>query len=184
MTNIVFVTGAPCSGKSTYIHTILGDNPHEWISMGRIAKELSEAEGKTIEETCPAPSYLCIYENRLRDKMMEKIMTRIFVNGDELVVIDGFPRNAEQYEYLVKQHALRNKDGKQKWSIVIMDNLVGSETLQKRMKLRDRKTDTIERILVGIRDVHLMEDHIYLSQRVNPFTLINLKMTCPQKAYK
>jgi len=97
------VFGLPGSGKSTILDMLIGSSREiiAKISSGDIARRLSqEAEVKHMADGNLFPD-----ENKLRDEILGLINKRRS-SGAELVILDGFPRFAEQCHWLLENQLL------------------------------------------------------------------------------
>lgn len=95
---IWFLTGLPCSGKSSAARMLESVLPGAAtiISTGNLARELSKADKKLWSKTEKDDLF------PLEDLLRCELKSRIDDTTMEHVIVDGFPRFAEQAEYLVK----------------------------------------------------------------------------------
>ena len=88
MKKSIILIGAPCVGKSTIgknLQDILGI---KYISSGDIARSMGDDVNELINSGNLAP-----------EEMMRKQILKI-ISGDEPFILDGFPRNLSQLEFL------------------------------------------------------------------------------------
>lgn len=96
--NIIIMLGPPCSGKSICGKRYAIYNDMEYISSGDIARNMGEDILKSINDGNLAP------EDMMRNSIKDKIRS---CNND--IVLDGFPRFVDQFEYL-KEKVLEQDD--------------------------------------------------------------------------
>lgn len=103
MYRAILLIGPPGSGKGTQ-GKILGQVPgYFFVSMGEVLRAVdAEAErGQAIQqaqrkgELIPAPDVLSVWEQHMREQSGD-----VFDPQQEIVVLDGLPRNVEQAERL------------------------------------------------------------------------------------
>jgi adenylate kinase len=96
MQDCIIIVGPPCSGKSTIGRQLAGKLGYKYISSGDIARAMAEEDGtmENLDAGKMAP------EDRMRDKMHEILSKSVNV------VIDGFPRFYDQYEWLIENHTI------------------------------------------------------------------------------
>jgi len=96
--SIVGVFGLPCTGKTSVIQTLTQSSREilACISSGDIARRLStEADTQHM-----AAGNLYPHEDKLRSEIFDLIKKRR-ASGAELIFLDGFPRTADQIQWLM-----------------------------------------------------------------------------------
>ncbi len=90
---IIFITGLPCSGKSTLAKKAAEKLGMQYISTGSIAKELANTEElkKKMEVIDLFP-----LEEEFRIKLMSAIS-----DFTKSYIVDGFPRFGSQADYII-----------------------------------------------------------------------------------
>jgi adenylate kinase len=129
---IIFL-GVPGSGKSTQGQMLLERGKLHWISTGEILREKASTAQKER-----------MLKGKLLDsqEMIDILETELQKLGDTSeLILDGFPRNLEQAQWLVEQ----NKKGLLKVSALV--HLFADESVvEKRLLARGRVDDSSETI--------------------------------------
>lgn len=147
---IVFVTGPACSGKSTLVKIVNSFFDSRVVSSGDIVRKIAKDKNKTIDEICPPPTFLCKYENDVRTELVREIW-----RDEQNVLVDGFPRNIEQYIFIQKYFI--NDPKYVGYFIFINTNL---EILYTRMMRRGRNNDHYGRILSDMEQLDELKDYV------------------------
>ncbi|KAF2759855.1 P-loop containing nucleoside triphosphate hydrolase protein [Pseudovirgaria hyperparasitica] len=100
---LVFVIGAPGSGKGSLCHKLRDDFGYSHLSIGDHLREMVASDSDTISKEVMN----CIADNELLDITdLEPIMTRaintLYSNGAKVVLLDGFPRELNQALHMEK----------------------------------------------------------------------------------
>lgn len=90
MSKCVVLVGPPCSGKSTIGRGLEKMSGYKYISSGDIARKMAKEDGSmdSLNAGKMAP------EGKMRNEVI-----KVF-NGDD-IILDGFPRFVEQYDWLM-----------------------------------------------------------------------------------
>lgn len=154
---LIFI-GAPCSGKSEIGQRIAYETDMEYISSGDIARSIPG-----IENDLNAGGFAP--EQIMRSRIIEEI------HKYDKVVLDGFPRFMEQYDYLVKNGDFDSI------KCVYID--IGLSTAQERAAKRGRNDDNIISFIVRynkyMRVTQPMVDSLRLSIGDRNFCTLNGK---------
>lgn len=90
MSKCIVLIGPPCSGKSTIGKELASRIEYRYISSGDIARKMAEEDGTMSD--------LNAGKMAPEDKMRNEII-KVFNNED--IILDGFPRFVEQYDWLM-----------------------------------------------------------------------------------
>lgn len=93
MYKCIILIGPPCSGKSTVGKELASQIGYKYVSSGDIARRIAEEDGTTdnLNAGKMAP------EDRMRDEI-----AKVFNAEDRgSIVLDGFPRFEEQWEWMI-----------------------------------------------------------------------------------
>lgn len=105
MKRCISLIGPPCSGKSTLGKEIAETLGYKYISSGDLARKMAKEDGDM--------SNLNAGKMAPEDRMREELYNALSVSED--VVLDGFPRFLDQYNWLV------NSDLDYKFIFIIVD---------------------------------------------------------------
>ena len=140
---MIILMGLAGSGKSTQGQMLAEATGKVWLSAGQVLRDTGDIEVKeTLERGELVP-------NELIERLMIDGMLKA-VREEKDVIIDGFPRDVEQAEWLVDNLASVMK------IVIIID--VPKEELIRRLELRGRSDDTREAIEERFR---IVEQNIY-----------------------
>lgn len=92
MCKCIALIGPPCSGKSAIGRRLEDEIGYKYISSGDIARKMASTDsniGNHLNAGGMAP------EDRMREEVI-----KVFDNSD--IILDGFPRFADQYRWLVE----------------------------------------------------------------------------------
>lgn len=123
MNKCIVLIGPPCSGKSAVGKALADSISYRYVSSGDIARKMAEEDG-TIDNLNAgnmAP------EERIREEI-----DKVFNAGGN-IILDGFPRFTQQYEWLMEQFY------DYKFTFVLID--VSISLLFSRMINRNRADD-------------------------------------------
>lgn len=138
MVGVVFI-GAPCSGKSTLAKAIADKIKVPYTSSGDVARKLARDHvdvAKTLDNGGMAPEII------MRGEIAKTIM-RARTNGDDAIILDGFPRFLGQYEWLVSSFP------EMKFLCIHVDTRTG--TLFERSRIRGRNDDSLDAFMHRMR---------------------------------
>ncbi len=129
---MIILFGAAGSGKSVQGKILAQKYGWEWMSVGQL---LRDKQSDDLNETMKTGGLVDdrIVVNMMHDRMME------LVYADKGAILDGYPRDEWQAEWLVK-----NEDTKYIQVAIILD--VPHAELWKRLEARGRMDDTIDAI--------------------------------------
>jgi adenylate kinase len=130
MVAVIFI-GAPCSGKSTIAKMISDRLKVPYVSSGDIARNLARDHtdvADTLSKGGMAPEVI------MRGEVAKALLKAKRENTD-VVVLDGFPRFVEQYEWLINSFYDIN------FVCINVDTRIG--TLFDRARLRGRSDDSL-----------------------------------------
>lgn len=141
--NMIILMGLAGSGKSTQGQMLATATGRVWLSAGQVLRDTSDPELKAIMES----------GKLVPDEITERLMTQgmlTAVREGKDVVIDGFPRNVGQAEWLAGNLASVMK------MVIIIE--VPKDELIRRLELRGRSDDTREAIEERFK---IVEQNIY-----------------------
>lgn len=118
----ILFLGAPGSGKSTQGQLLAKDYKFEWLSSGQLFRESNDPKIQKIMKGAQ------LVPDEITEEMMLGAM-----NGKEKVILDGFPRNLAQCEFL---------EAKGIEIDLIIEIVAPEDELVKRMLLRGRSQDS------------------------------------------
>ena len=93
MSKCVVLIGPPCSGKSTIGKSLAYNTGYKYISSGDIARKMAEKDG-SIEDLNAG--------NMAPEDMMREEIAKILGSDDD-IILDGFPRFSDQYEWMINR---------------------------------------------------------------------------------
>ena len=128
---MIILMGLAGSGKSTQGQLLAAATGKVWLSAGQVLRDTGDPEVKAIQESGK------LVPNELVERLMIDGMLKAVREGKD-VIIDGFPRDAEQAEWLAENLATVMK-------LVLIIEVPKSE-LTRRLELRGRSDDTREAI--------------------------------------
>lgn len=127
---MIILFGPAGSGKSTQGEIIAEKYGCAWLSIGEMLRERAKTDAEMAE--------VMRVGGLVDDRLVVRIMDEEIAKTDgKMVILDGYPRNLWQAEWLVKHDALRNVGG-----TLVLDG--DRENLVKRLLLRGRPDDTEE----------------------------------------
>ena len=128
---MIILMGLAGSGKSTQGQLLAAATGKVWLSAGQVLRDTGDPEVKAIQESGK------LVPNELVERLMIDGMLKAVREGKD-VIIDGFPRDAEQAEWLAENLATVMK-------LVLIIEVPKSELIR-RLELRGRSDDTREAI--------------------------------------
>lgn len=131
---MVILFGAAGSGKSKQGRLLAEKFGWKWLSVGQLLRERAEADEK-LSETLSRGD---LVDDGLVVKMMHEEMRKALRAGKG-AVLDGYPRDVRQAEWLVAHGDIRAVQ-------IAVILVVPQDELRRRLKLRGRKDDTEETI--------------------------------------
>lgn len=140
---MIILMGLAGSGKSTQGQMLAERTGRVWLSAGQVLRNTSDSELKAVMES----------GKLVPDEITQRLMTQGMleaVRAGKDVVLDGFPRNVEQAEWLAE-----NLASVMKLAIIIE---VPKTELIRRLELRGRSDDTREAIEERFK---IVEQNIY-----------------------
>lgn len=140
---MIILMGLAGSGKSTQGQELAEATRRTWLSAGQVLRDTNDPEIRAIQERGDLVS------NEITERLMTEGMLKA-VREDRDVVIDGFPRDVEQAQWIADNLASVMK------LVIIID--VPKEELIRRLELRGREDDTREAIEERFR---IVEQNIY-----------------------
>lgn len=140
---MIILMGLAGSGKTTQGQMLAEATGKVWLSAGQILRDTGDPEVAAIQERGE------LVPNELIERLMTEGMLKAVREGRD-VIIDGFPRDVAQAEWLAENLATVMK------LVIIID--VPKEELLKRMELRGRADDTKDAIEERFR---IVEQNIY-----------------------
>lgn len=140
---MIILMGLAGSGKSTQGQKLAEATGRIWLSAGQVLRDTENPEIRAIQERGDLVS------NDVTERLMTEGMLQAVREGKD-VVIDGFPRDTEQAEWIAENLASVMK------LVIIID--VPKPELIKRLELRGRADDTREAIEERFR---IVEQNIY-----------------------
>lgn len=140
---MIIMMGLAGSGKSTQGQMLAEATGKVWLSAGQVLRDTGDPEVSAIQESGK------LVPNELVERLMIEGMLKAVREGKD-VIIDGFPRDAEQAEWLVT-----NLASVMRLAIVID---VPKSELVRRLELRGRADDTREAIEERFK---IVEQNIY-----------------------
>ena len=140
---MIILMGLAGSGKSTQGQMLAGETGRIWLSAGQVLRDTQDPEVQEIQEKGD------LVPNELTERLMTEGMLKAVREGKD-VVIDGFPREESQAEWIAENLASVMK------LALIID--VPKEELTRRLLLRGREDDTEEAIEERFR---IVEQNLY-----------------------
>ena len=140
---MIILMGLAGSGKSTQGQMLAEATGKVWLSAGQVLRDTGDPEVKAIQARGE------LVPNDMIERLMIDGMLKAVREGKD-VIIDGFPRDVEQAEWLAENLASVMK------IVVIID--VPKDELLRRLELRGRADDTREAIEERFR---VVEQNIY-----------------------
>lgn len=140
---MIILMGLAGSGKSTQGQMLAEATGRIWLSAGQVLRETGDPEIKAILERGK------LVPNEIVERLMTEGMLQAVRDGKD-VVIDGFPRDKAQAEWMAENLATVIKQ------VLIID--VPKDELIRRLELRGRSDDTREAIEERFR---IVEQNIY-----------------------
>ncbi len=140
---MIILMGLAGSGKSTQGQMLAAATGKVWLSAGQVLRDTSDPELKAIMES----------GKLVPDEITERLMTQGMleaVRAGKDVILDGFPRNVDQAEWLAENLAAVMK------LVIIIE--VPKDELMRRLELRGRADDTKEAIEERFK---IVEQNIY-----------------------
>lgn len=128
---MIILMGLAGSGKSTQGQMLAERTGRVWLSAGQVLRDTSDPELKAVMESGQ------LVPDEITERLMAQKMLEAVRAGKD-VVIDGFPRNVEQAEWLTENLASIVK-------LVIIIEVPKTELIR-RLELRGRSDDTKEAI--------------------------------------
>lgn len=129
---MVILLGPAGSGKSVQGQKLAEKYGWKWMSVGQMLRDKHSPELEDIMKS-GALVDTSIVVNMMHDGMMEAY------EAGQNVILDGYPRDEEQAEWIVKKGDAKYFDG-----IIVLD--VTREELKRRLELRGRPDDHEEAI--------------------------------------
>ena len=127
---IIFV-GPPGSGKSVQGQLLTARNGWRWISAGQLLRDSKDPE-----------AYAHMTKGEMVDtNLVNRLVSNAISRGKDIehLVLDGYPRELQQAEWLVKELPHHGRDIA---AVVVLN--VPDEEISRRLKLRGRLDDTEE----------------------------------------
>lgn len=140
---MIILMGLAGSGKSTQGQKLAEATGRVWLSAGQVLRDTNDPELKAIMDRGE------LVDDRITIRIMVEKILEVVRSGKDLV-IDGFPRDIEQAEFMAE-----NLAGVMKLVIIIE---VPKAELMQRLELRGRTDDTRESIEERFR---IVEQNIY-----------------------
>lgn len=140
---MIILMGLAGSGKSTQGQKLAEETGRIWLSAGQVLRDTNDPEIKEIQERGD------LVPNEITERLMTQGMLDAVRDGKD-VVIDGFPRDTAQAQWIAENLASVMK------LVIIID--VPKAELMKRLELRGRADDTKEAIEERFR---IVEQNIY-----------------------
>ncbi len=128
---MIILMGLAGSGKSTQGQMLAEATGKIWLSAGQVLRDTNDPEIKAIQERGE------LVPDEITFRLMTQGMLQAVREGKD-VIIDGFPRDAKQAEWLAENLASVMK------LVIVID--VPKEELMRRLLLRGREDDTVEAI--------------------------------------
>lgn len=154
---IYFFTGLPCSGKSHAAKLLANKFDCDYISTGDIARSLIKTE-QEASDTAKNDRYAG------EDELRVELKRRIESCTKNTIIVDGFPRFADQARYMVNEYTYY-------FPVVVEINAGDDITLYNRafMRKRDQQDNMdvfkarLESAKKNLSDVHqVMTDNLHL----------------------
>ena len=123
---LIVIIGPPCSGKSTIGKKLAENLGYKYISSGDIARDLANEE-----QTTKLNNGEMFDERTMRSSIYNEVTENL--TNDIGVVLDGFPRNCGQYEWLGENMSYAHP--------VFVLVKVSMATIMERVKKRNRDDD-------------------------------------------
>lgn len=140
---MIILMGLAGSGKSTQGQRLAEETGRVWLSAGQVLRDTKDPEIQATQERGDLVS------NETTERLMTEGMLRA-VREEKDVVIDGFPRDVDQAQWIADNLASVMK-------IAIIIDVPKSELIR-RLELRGRADDTSEAIEERFR---IVEQNIY-----------------------
>lgn len=138
---MIILMGLPGSGKSTQGQILAKEMGREWLSAGQVLRDSGQ-----FQEILDRGE---LVDNAVVIRLMAEAMARIMRGGENLIV-DGFPRDDEQAEWMAGNIATEVE-------VVLKIEVPKAELLQ-RIALRQRSDDTEEAVKQRMK---IIEQNIY-----------------------
>lgn len=140
---MIILMGLAGSGKSTQGQLLAEATGRVWLSAGQVLRDTDDPEIRAIQERGE------LVPDEITFRLMTQGMLEAVRDGKD-VVIDGFPRDVKQAEWLAENLASVMK------LVIVIE--VPKEELVRRLLLRGRSDDTKEAIEERFR---IVEQNIY-----------------------
>ena len=140
---MIILFGPPGSGKSMQGQKLAEKYGWKWLSVGQVLRDTEDPEILATQQEGE------LVDDALAIRLMSAAMAKAEADGQE-AVLDGYPRNLEQAEWIV-EHDLHRIEG-----AVMLD--VPRKELIKRIEGRGREDDTVEAVE---RRIEIFEQNIY-----------------------
>jgi len=138
---VILFFGPPGSGKSVQGQLLVDRNGWEWLSTGQMFRDSKDPE--LLERLATGE----LIDDELTNKIVSEALAQ--VDTDNHVVLDGYPRNPVQADWL--EHHLP-KGGREIRGIIVFET--PEEELVKRLSGRGRSEDKLEVIEKRLRIYH------------------------------
>jgi UMP-CMP kinase len=144
--NIIFVLGGPCSGKSTLCKKIEKTTNFKHLSIGNLLRQMA-LDDEDIK-TCITKGDL-VEPNKVIDKLKSIFNTNNYFN----YIIDGFPRDLDNYNYFKKNILENGNEINLLYTIYVeCKNNVMKNRMDERNKIKekslDKRADDVDDVLL------------------------------------
>lgn len=130
---MIILFGPAGAGKSVQGHMLAARFGWRWLSAGQLLRETRDTE---FMEAMRKGEFI-------PDEHIRKVMGDALKNATDIsrVILDGFPRQAQQAEWLLSVREELSRDIK---AVIVLD--VSREVIDERLKIRGRADDTEDAI--------------------------------------
>jgi adenylate kinase len=138
---MVILFGPPGAGKSVQGQIMAARHGWRWLSTGQL---LRDSHDEALHQVMTSGELVS-------DEDINRIIAKAIKNGKGIdgIILDGFPRNRQQAEWLVS-----NLDEFERQVIAVVSLEVTDDEIHKRLNIRGRSDDTPENVAKRNKEYH------------------------------